>query len=84
VVVVGRLHLLGRDWVRCPPTTTTTSRHDLSQRQLIIREMLNHPDGTLRIPEEVVNRAWRWRDGMNSMITLPSEDSSAAQVPASP
>jgi serine/arginine repetitive matrix protein 2 len=64
----------------------STGRHDLSQRQLIIlREMLNHPDGTLRIPEEVaVNRAWRWGDGMNSTITLPSEESSAAQVPASP
>jgi hypothetical protein len=52
--------------------------------------MLNHPDGTLRIPEEVVvNRAWRWGDGMGSTITLPSEEESAggggggARVPPS-
>ena len=59
----------------------STGRHDLSQRQLIIlREMLNSPDGTLRIPEEaVVNRAWRWGDAMSSTVTLPSEESPSVQ-----
>ena len=55
------------------PTTGTnlacrvsTRRDDLSHHQLaILREMLNNPDGTLRIPEDaVVNRSWRWVDAM--------------------
>lgn len=75
-----------------PPTADTnlawrasTGRHDLSQRQLVIlREMLNNPDGSLRIPEDaVVNRAWRWGDAMSSTITLPSEESASVQGSAS-
>lgn len=60
----------------------STGRNDLSQRQLIIlREMLNNPDGTLQIPEDaVVNRAWHWGDAMSSTITLPSEESPSAQL----
>lgn len=59
----------------------STGRHDLSQRQLVIlREMLNNPDGTLQIPEDaVVNRAWRWGDAMSSTVTLPSEESTSIQ-----
>lgn len=61
----------------------STGRHDLSQRQLVIlREMLNNPDGTLQIPEDaVVNRAWHWGDAMSSTITLPSDESVSAQPP---
>ena len=59
----------------------STRRHDLSHRQLaILREMLNNPDGTLRIPEDaVVNRSWHWGNAMSSTITLPSEDSTSLQ-----
>ncbi|KAH9884489.1 hypothetical protein C8Q73DRAFT_770579 [Cubamyces lactineus] len=67
-----------------PPSQwrASTGRHDLSQRQLLLlREMLNNPDpnATLsfepNIPEEDINRNWRWGDAMNSTVTLPSEES---------
>lgn len=78
----------GKPPILNPPTAdanlawrASTGRHDLSQRQLVIlREMLNNPDGTLRIPEDaVVNRAWHWGNAMSSTITLPSEDSTSVQ-----
>lgn len=78
----------GKPPVLNPPTVdanlawrTSTRRHDLSYRQLVIlREMLNNPDGTLRIPEDaVVNRSWHWGDAMSSTITLPSESSTSIQ-----
>lgn len=67
----------------------STGRHDLNQRQLmLLREMLTNPDSSFvgddLIQEEAsssvlsVNRDWRWGDAMNSTITLPSEESSAA------
>lgn len=73
-----------------PPHTAqwraSTGRHDLSQRQLLLlREMLNNgPDANAtsymgldyHIPEEEVNKAWRWGDAMSSTVTLPSEESS--------
>ncbi|TCD70738.1 hypothetical protein EIP91_002114 [Steccherinum ochraceum] len=76
--------------IASPPHTSqwraSTGRHDLSQRQLLLlREMLNNgPDGggtsymglDYHIPEEEVNKAWRWGDAMSSTVTLPSEDSS--------
>ncbi|KAJ3486042.1 hypothetical protein NLI96_g4531 [Meripilus lineatus] len=63
---------------------------DLSSRQLLLlREILNNPhDVSLphyghgssgfeySIPEEEVNRGWRWGDAMTSTITLYSEESS--------
>ncbi|KAH9846329.1 hypothetical protein C2E23DRAFT_789340, partial [Lenzites betulinus] len=67
-----------------PPSQwrASTGRHDLSQRQLLLlREMLNNPDPSAtmafepNIPEEDINRNWRWGDAMNSTITLPSEES---------
>ncbi|KAL7278383.1 hypothetical protein ACG7TL_008363 [Trametes sanguinea] len=71
-----------------PPSQwrASTGRHDLSQRQLLLlREMLNNPDpnATLsfepNIPEEEINRSWRWGDAMNSTVTLPSEESGGHQ-----
>ena len=76
--------------IASPPHTSqwraSTGRHDLSQRQLLLlREMLNNgPDAgatsymglDYHIPEEDVNRAWRWGDAMSSTVTLPSEESS--------
>lgn len=76
--------------IASPPHTSqwraSTGRHDLSQRQLLLlREMLNNgPDAgatsymglDYHIPEEEVNKAWRWGDAMSSTVTLPSEDSS--------
>ncbi|THH29456.1 hypothetical protein EUX98_g4740 [Antrodiella citrinella] len=76
--------------IASPPHTAqwraSTGRHDLSQRQLLLlREMLNNgPDGNAtsymgldyHIPEEEVNKAWRWGDAMSSTVTLPSEESS--------
>ncbi|KAH8091812.1 hypothetical protein BXZ70DRAFT_952323 [Cristinia sonorae] len=72
-----------------PPNTAqwraSTGRHDLSQRQLLLlREMLNGTEGAnsssmgldYYIPEEEVNKTWRWGDAMSSTVTLPSEDSS--------
>ena len=76
-------------------STGRRQNHELSQRQLVIlREMLNNPEGTLRIPEEDgvdggggegvgdgdgdVDRAWRWGDAMNSTVTLRSEESTSA------
>ncbi|KAF7326708.1 hypothetical protein MSAN_02501700 [Mycena sanguinolenta] len=69
------------------PLTTTASVGAL----LLLKEMLNPtpggPDDSFAedIPEEViaaaagstttVNREWRWGDGMNSTVTLPSEES---------
>ncbi|KAI0752504.1 hypothetical protein C8Q80DRAFT_1217086 [Daedaleopsis nitida] len=70
-----------------PPSQwrASTGRHDLSQRQLmLLREMLNNPDPSVtmsmepNIPEEDINRNWRWGDAMNSTITLPSEESGCA------
>ncbi|KAI0350733.1 hypothetical protein OH77DRAFT_1463107 [Trametes cingulata] len=67
-----------------PPShwRASTGRHDLSQRQLLLlREMLNNPDPSAtmsfepNIPEEEINRNWRWGDAMNSTVTLPSEES---------
>ncbi|RPD53839.1 hypothetical protein L226DRAFT_540322 [Lentinus tigrinus ALCF2SS1-7] len=67
-----------------PPSQwrASTGRHDLSQRQLLLlREMLNNPDPSAtmslepNIPEEEINRNWRWGDAMNSTVTLPSEES---------
>ncbi|PIL34719.1 hypothetical protein GSI_03500 [Ganoderma sinense ZZ0214-1] len=67
-----------------PPSQwrASTGRHDLSYRQLLLlREMLNNPDPSATmslepgIPEEEVNRNWRWGDAMHSTITLPSEES---------
>ncbi|KAI0693133.1 hypothetical protein C8T65DRAFT_744844 [Cerioporus squamosus] len=67
-----------------PPSQwrASTGRHDLSQRQLLLlREMLNNPDPSAtmslepNIPEEDINRSWRWGDAMNSTVTLPSEES---------
>ena len=59
----------------------STMGDDLSHHQLaILREMFNNPDGTLRIPEDVVvNRSWHWGNAMSSTITLPSEDSTSLQ-----
>ncbi|KAI0628351.1 hypothetical protein C8Q77DRAFT_1068231 [Trametes polyzona] len=68
-----------------PPSQwrASTGRHDLSQRQLLLlREMLNNPDPSVtmafepNIPEEDINRNWRWGDAMNSTVTLPSEEES--------
>ena len=70
-----------------PPSQwrASTGRHDLSQRQLmLLREMLNNtdPSATMslepNIPEEEINRNWRWGDAMNSTVTLPSEESGSA------
>ncbi|KAI0773012.1 hypothetical protein BD413DRAFT_656025 [Trametes elegans] len=67
-----------------PPSQwrASTGRHDLSQRQLLLlREMLNNSDPSTtmsfepNIPEEDINRNWRWGDAMNSTVTLPSEES---------
>ncbi|KAL0581621.1 hypothetical protein V5O48_000437 [Marasmius crinis-equi] len=76
--------------IASPPSMSwraSTGRHDLSQRQLLLlREMLNNPDTSqvidpqqLPTPDESspVNRDWRWGEGMNSTVTLPSEESSA-------
>jgi len=60
---------------------TSSGRHDLSQRQLLLlRDILNSTDGTL--PDDAlmqdempVNRQWRWGDAMSSTVTLPSEGS---------
>lgn len=60
---------------------TSSGRHDLSQRQLLLlRDILNSTDGTL--PDEgltqdeaLVNRQWRWGNAMSSTVTLPSEES---------
>ena len=63
---------------------TSTGRHDLSQRQLLLlRDILNRTDGALPddalIQEEaLVNRQWRWGDAMGSTVTLPSEESMQA------
>ena len=68
----------------------STGRHDLSSRQLLLlREILNNPHDVSMpyhghshlgiehdIPEEEVNRGWRWGDAMTSTITLYSEESS--------
>ncbi|KAI0070816.1 hypothetical protein K474DRAFT_1669674 [Panus rudis PR-1116 ss-1] len=58
----------------------STGRHDLSQRQLLLLRELITTDSTLqfddRIPEEEINRSWRWGDAMSSTVTLPSEESS--------
>ncbi|KAE9408086.1 hypothetical protein BT96DRAFT_21501 [Gymnopus androsaceus JB14] len=66
----------------------STGRHDLNQRQLLLlREMLNNSNSSfvtentqspiVEDPPTAVNREWRWGgDGMNSTITLPSEESS--------
>ncbi|EIW52243.1 uncharacterized protein TRAVEDRAFT_156016 [Trametes versicolor FP-101664 SS1] len=71
-----------------PPSQwrASTGRHDLSQRQLLLlREMLNNPDPSATmsfepgIPEEDINRNWRWGDAMNSTVTLPSEESGGHQ-----
>ncbi|TBU21964.1 hypothetical protein BD311DRAFT_869658 [Dichomitus squalens] len=69
----------------------STGRHDLSQRQLmLLREMLNNsdPSATMSlepgIPEEVINRNWRWGDAMNSTVTLPSEESVPSGAQPSP
>ena len=70
-----------------PPSQwrASTGRHDLSHRQLLLlREMLNNsdPSSTMSmhpdIPEEEINRNWRWGDAMNSTVTLPSEESGVA------
>lgn len=60
-------------------------RHDLSHRQLVLlRDMLSSPDASAvlaseyQIPEEDVNRGWRWGDAMSSTVTLPTEESSQA------
>lgn len=65
-----------------PPNASwraSTGRHDLSQRQLVLlRDMLNSgelPPDDVPLLEENVNRNWRWGDGMNSTVTLPSEES---------
>ncbi|KAI0824280.1 hypothetical protein BC628DRAFT_1378510, partial [Trametes gibbosa] len=72
-----------------PPSQwrASTGRHDLSQRQLLLlREMLNNPDPAAtmafepNIPEEDINRSWRWGDAMNSTVTLPSEESGSAAL----
>ncbi|KAF8129752.1 hypothetical protein EV363DRAFT_1336289 [Boletus edulis] len=59
----------------------STGRHDLSQRQLVLlRDMLNSgelPLDDVPLPEEMVNRNWRWGDAMNSTVTLPSEESAS-------
>ena len=69
----------------------STGRHDLSQRQLmLLREMLNNPDPSATmslepgIPEEEINRNWRWGDAMNSTVTLPSEESGPPGAEPSP
>ncbi|KAI1784116.1 hypothetical protein LXA43DRAFT_246834 [Ganoderma leucocontextum] len=69
----------------------STGRHDLSHRQLLLlREMLNNPDPSATmslepgIPEEEVNRNWRWGDAMHSTITLPSEESGPVGAQTSP
>ncbi|RDX40290.1 hypothetical protein OH76DRAFT_1413064 [Lentinus brumalis] len=76
-----------------PPSQwrASTGRHDLSQRQLLLlREMLNNPDPSVtmslepNIPEEDINRNWRWGDAMNSTITLPSEESESMHGVLSP
>ncbi|KAH9940223.1 uncharacterized protein BXZ73DRAFT_99214 [Epithele typhae] len=76
-----------------PPSQwrASTGRHDLSQRQLhLLREMLNNPDPSMtmtmepNIPEEDINRNWRWGDAMNSTITLPSEESAGGTGQPSP
>jgi hypothetical protein len=67
----------------------STGRNDLSQRQLwLLRDMLNTSDSSpnmlanLQIPEEGVNRSWRWGEATSSTITLPSEDSARNSSPA--
>ncbi|KAI9064987.1 hypothetical protein FKP32DRAFT_1665641 [Trametes sanguinea] len=88
VIVTPSTHGATSPPLASPPSQwrASTGRHDLSQRQLLLlREMLNNPDpnATLsfepNIPEEEINRSWRWGDAMNSTVTLPSEESGGHQ-----
>ncbi|KAI0668022.1 hypothetical protein C8Q78DRAFT_980460 [Trametes maxima] len=87
-VITPPLHHAVSPPLASPPShwRASTGRHDLSQRQLLLlREMLNNPDPSATmsfepgIPEEDVNRNWRWGDAMNSTVTLPSEESGGHQ-----
>ena len=94
-VITPAAHGIASPPLASPPPSqwrASTGRHDLSQRQLLLlREMLNNPDPSAtmsiepNIPEEEINRNWRWGDAMNSTVTLPSEESGVAPgAPPSP
>ena len=77
------------------PSTTSTARHGLSHRQLVLLcEMLNNANATVNVAIEDlvveakamispsalnVNREWRWGNASSSTATLPSEDNAQQQ-----
>ncbi|KAK7682077.1 hypothetical protein QCA50_014663 [Cerrena zonata] len=67
--------------IASPPNSSwraSTGRSDLSARQLFLLRGMITSDSSMYhdIPEEEVNRNWKWGDAMSSTITLPSEESS--------